>query len=104
MPPKGDLIRFLVVFGVVVGVDFLFWGLSPWPWFVEMPISLAYVVTIGVWYRRRYGDRWPIYGRSWWEQIQTWPTWNQWVLGGIVGLLGAILMILFEGIAWSGWD
>ncbi len=107
MPPKDDLIRVLVVFGVSVGGGLVFMMVSPWPWFVAGPISLTYLAAVAEWYRRRYGDRWPLYGHSWWEHAQTWPTWNPWVLGGLGGLIGilaALLMILIESIAWSGWE
>ena len=98
MPPKGDLIRFTSVF-VVVGVVNLMFLWAPWPWFVGTPVSLAYTVGVAVWYRRRWGDRWPIYGRGWLDSLVdwSWPTArNELVLGAILGIVAAVLIILVE--------
>lgn len=106
MPPKGDLIRF-VAFFVVFGVGSILFLRTPWPWYVLYPIHLACLLTVGVWYRRRWGDRWPIEGRGWLEGLTDWRSQRarkEMLWGAVFGILAAILILTVELIAGPSWD
>lgn len=101
MPPTNDLVRTMVLLGALIGGHLLWVKVSPWPWYME-PLSLVVFAPFVVWYRLRYRARWPIHGRPFWT-LQM-PRGYEFWIAILVGALGAILLIILEGVAWSGWD
>ena len=66
-------------------------------------MALAYAVVVpvllaGWWlFHRKWGDTFQ-------EAVLMMLSRRPWVLAVLAGLLGAILLIILETIAWSGWD